>query len=327
MIRHRRLRQTAQLRNLVAEARVHPDMLMMPFFVADGEGVEEEIDAMPGVGRRSVDLLLPKIREVYDLGVRSVLLFGVPDACKKDAVGSEAANDYGCVQNAVRAIKKEFPQMVVACDICLCEYTDHGHCGLVKDGVILNDETLPHLAAAAVSCARAGADIVAPSDMMDGRVAALREALDRNGFHNAIIMAYSAKYASSFYGPFRDAAGSAPSFGDRRTYQMDPRGAREGMSELFSDVEEGADILMVKPALAYLDMLARASSATTLPLATYNVSGEYSMVKAAAQNGWIDERKVVMEMMTSFVRAGANIIITYFAADVCRWLKEDEAAR
>ena len=200
MIRHRRLRQTAQLRNLVAEARVHPDMLMMPFFVVDGEGVEEEIEAMPGVGRRSVDLLMPKIREAYDLGVRSVLLFGVPDACKKDAVGSEAANDHGCVQNAVRAIKKEFPQMVVACDICLCEYTDHGHCGLVKDGIILNDETLPHLAAAAVSCARAGADIVAPSDMMDGRVAALREALDRNGFYNTIIMAYSAKYASSFYG-------------------------------------------------------------------------------------------------------------------------------
>lgn len=327
MYRHRRLRRTAQLRSLVAEARLHPDMLMMPFFVTDGEGIEQPIEAMPGVSRYSVDLLLPKIREAYEAGVRSVILFGVPDACKKDAVGSEAANDCGSVQNAVRAVKKELPQMVVACDICLCEYTDHGHCGLVKDGVILNDETLPHLAAAAVSCARAGADIVAPSDMMDGRVAALRAALDQNGFLDTIIMAYSAKYASSFYGPFRDAAGSAPSFGDRRTYQMDPRNGREAMSELFSDVEEGADIMIVKPALAYLDVLARAASATALPLATYNVSGEYSMVKAAAQNGWIDERRVVMEMMHSFVRAGAGIIITYFAADVCRWLKEDEAAR
>ena len=322
--RHRRLRKSAEIRDMLAEVKVGTDKLMMPFFVIDGENKVQPIGSMPNIGRYTVDRLLGEIEKCQELGVKSVLLFGVPDAEKKDETGSESHNKNGAVQRAIREIKKKFPNMIVAADICLCEYTSHGHCGVVRDGEILNDETLPLLAAAALSCAKAGADIVAPSDMMDGHTAAIRETLDENGFQNTLIMAYSVKYASAFYGPFRDAASSAPGFGDRKTYQMDFRNRREALLETESDVDEGADILMVKPALPYLDIVRDVREYTDKPLAAYNVSGEYAMVKAAAANGWIDEKKIVTEILTAIRRAGADIIITYHAMDFARWQSEEK---
>lgn len=321
--RHRRMRQNEAMRSLAAETKLDSSHFMMPFFVIEGENKEEPIEMMPGVSRYTVDRLMRQIERAVSCGVRSVLLFGVLSEEEKDACGSGAWNPNGSVQNALRAIKRNFPDIIAAADICLCEYTDHGHCGVVADGNILNDETLPLLCKAAVSCAQAGADIVAPSDMMDGHVCAIREALDQAGFTHTVIMAYSAKYASAFYGPFRDAAGSAPGFGDRRTYQMDYRNRKEAIAEVMSDLKEGADIVMVKPGLAYLDILREVRECVNCPVAVYNVSGEYSMVKAAAQNGWMDEKKAVLELLTAMRRAGADIIITYFAIDAARWLKEE----
>jgi porphobilinogen synthase len=275
---------------------------------------------MPGVYNFSIDMLLEEIKEVVELGIPAVILFGVPEI--KDASGSGAYAEEGIVQQAVRAIKRSYPDLLVVTDVCLCEYTDHGHCGIIQNGRILNDPTLELLARTAVSHARAGADIVAPSDMMDGRVAAIRRSLDDSGYCHIPIMAYSAKYASAYYGPFREAAGSAPQFGDRKTYQMDPANALEAIRETALDIEEGADIVMVKPALAYMDIIRRVKDEFPYPLAAYNVSGEYSMVKAVAEKGWIDEKKIVLETLTGLKRAGADIIITYHAKDAARWLKE-----
>lgn len=321
MQRFRRLRQTPVLRDLVSETRLSPKDFIYPVFVEEGTGIREEIPSMPGVYRYSVDTIDPLLKRVADSGISGILLFGVP--AHKDAVGSEAYNKDGVVQQAIRHIKKEYPDMLVIADICLCEYTDHGHCGLVKGSTILNDETLPLLAKMAVTTVEAGADMAAPSDMMDGDVAAIRAALDAAGHVETPIMGYSAKYASAYFSPFRDAAGSAPGFGDRRSYQMDPRNGREGIREVENDIEMGADIVMVKPALAYLDVLKEAAETFSVPIACYNVSGEYAMVKAAAQNGWIDERRIVTENLTAMKRAGASIIITYHALDMAAWLKEE----
>ncbi len=319
-IRYRRLRSSEALRTMVRENRLDVDDLIYPLFVCEGTGVKDPIDSMPGVFRHSIDALVPVLDEAVDLGVLAIILFGIPDS--KDAVGSGAYAEDGIVQRAMKFIKSRYPDLIVIGDVCLCEYTDHGHCGLVENGVILNDDSVDLLAKTAVSQARAGADIVAPSDMMDGRVAAIRQALDQAGFKNIPIMSYSAKYASGFYGPFRDAAGSAPSHGDRKTYQMDPANGDEALREVQADVEEGADLLIVKPAMAFGDIIWRTREAANLPIVAYNVSGEYSMVKAAALNGWIDEKKIVLEMLTGMKRAGADMVITYHALDAARWIRE-----
>lgn len=320
MHRLRRLRVSETMRDMVRETRIDKSDLVYPMFVIEGENIRNPIDSMPGIYQYSIDRLDEELDRVKEAGVHAVLIFGIP--AHKDEVGSEAYNDEGVTQRAIRHMKKRMPELLVIADVCLCEYTSHGHCGLVCRGEILNDETLPLLAKMSVSLAKAGADVIAPSDMMDGRVAAIREALDENGFCNTMIMAYSAKFASGFYGPFREAAHSAPSFGDRKTYQMDSANRKEAIRECLSDIEEGADVIMVKPALSYLDVLREVADRTDYPLAAYNVSGEYSMVKAAAANGWIDEKKIVMEIMTGIKRAGAKIIITYHALDVAKWLSE-----
>ena len=322
MDRLRRLRVNDAMRAMVRETSLAVEDLVYPIFVMEGEDIRQPVEAMPGICQYSVDRLDEELERVLAAGIGAVLLFGIP--AHKDEVGSEAYNDEGVTQRAIRHIKARAPKLLVIADVCLCEYTSHGHCGLVRDGEILNDETLPLLSRMAVSMARAGADVIAPSDMMDGRVAAIRAALDENGFRNRMIMAYSAKFASGFYGPFREAAHSAPSFGDRRTYQMDPANRREAIRECLSDIEEGADVIMVKPALAYLDVLREVADRTYHPLAAYNVSGEYAMVKAAAANGWIDEKRVVMEILLGIRRAGAKIIITYHALDAARWLREQQ---
>jgi len=310
--RPRRLRMSPVLRDLVAETRLDPRMFVQPHFVVPGDGISEPIGAMPGIDHQSVDQLVKTVGRDLDLGIRSVLLFGVPDETVKRPDGSAAAAEDNLVSTAVTALKDRFGErLVVITDVCLCAYTDHGHCGLIVDGKVDNDSTLPHLAAMALSHARAGADVVAPSDMMDGRVGAIREMLDDDGLVDTAIMSYSVKYASGYYGPFREAAQSAPTSGDRRSHQMDTRNRREALTEAELDIQEGADILMVKPALAFLDVVADLREAFPQPLAVYNVSGEYSMVKAAAERGWIDERTVVLENLHAFRRAGADIIITY----------------
>ncbi len=319
VFRPRRLRRSVTLRRMVQETRLRREDLILPMFVAPGKGVRQEVPSMPGVSRLSVENLAEEAKAAADLGIPAVLLFGLPQ--KKDETGSEAASPKGAVQQAVRQLKKQIPNLVVITDVCLCGYTSHGHCGLLRPGgEVDNDATLEVLAQVAVSHAQAGADIVAPSDMMDGRVGAIREALDEVGLEMTAILSYAVKYASSFYGPFRDAAESAPQFGDRRAYQMDPANAREAMREAFLDVEEGADIIMVKPALPYLDILTRLRPEFDLPLAAYQVSGEYSMIKAAAQKGWLDENAVMLESLTSIKRAGADLILTYFAKEAAQLL-------
>jgi porphobilinogen synthase len=318
--RHRRLRQTANLRAMVRETHLHVEDLIYPLFVVEGEQVKQEVASMPGVYQLSLDYLNDEIAEVVELGIKSVIVFGVPK--EKDEVGSQAYCEHGIVQQAIRQIKENYPELVVIADTCLCEYTSHGHCGVVENEQVLNDPSLELLVKTAVSQAKAGADIIAPSNMMDGFVAAIRQGLDEAGFAHIPIMSYAIKYASAFYGPFRDAANSAPQFGDRKTYQMDPANRLEAFREAESDVREGADFLMVKPALAYLDIIRDIKNHFHLPLVAYNVSGEYSMIKAAAQNGWIDEKAIVLEMLTGMKRAGADLILTYFAKDVARWLNE-----
>ncbi|MDD5398536.1 MAG: porphobilinogen synthase [Dehalococcoidia bacterium] len=317
-LRMRRLRKSPALRSLVRESQLDPGDLVFPLFVVEGKGIKREIDAMPGIFHFSVDKLTAEIDELVQLKVPAVLLFGVVN--KKDEHGSAALDPKGVVQRAVRAIKKAAPQMIVITDICLCEYTDHGHCGLIVNGDVDNDSTLPLLAAMALSHASSGADMVAPSDMMDGRVMAIRKALDDKGFSRIPILSYAAKYASAFYGPFREAAGSAPQFGDRKSYQMDPPNVREALREIEEDINEGADIVMVKPALAYLGVIRQARDSFNCPLAAYNVSGEYAMVKAAAARGWIDGKKVTLEILGSIRRAGADIIISYHAKEAAGWL-------
>ena len=317
--RLRRLRRTGVLRDLVRETDLSVRHLVQPLFVTHGRSVREPISAMPGQFRVSIDELLKEAKDAASMGIPAILLFGVP--AEKDARASEAYAEDGIIQQAVRAVKDRVPDLLVITDVCLCEYTSHGHCGIVEDGTVRNDPTLELLARTAVSHAEAGADVVAPSDMMDGRVAAIREALDEATYIDTPIMAYSAKYASVFYGPFREAAGSAPQFGDRRGYQMDPANGIEAMREIALDVDEGADIVMVKPALPYLDIIARAKADFGLPLAAYSVSGEYAMIKAAGQLGWLDEKRAMMEALTSIRRAGADIVITYFAKDAARVLE------
>jgi len=314
--RLRRLRTSETLRAMVRETRLSPDMFILPLFVCEGDGVRREVSSMPGVFNLSVDEAVKEAAAAQADGVKSVLLFGIPD--HKDEIGSAAYDPEAPVQAAIRAIKREVPGTLVITDVCLCEYTDHGHCGIIVDDEITNDPSVEQLVRAAVSQATAGADIVAPSDMMDGRVGAIREALDDRGFENVAIMSYAAKYCSAFYGPFRDAAGSAPKFGDRRSHQMDPANAQEALREVEQDIEEGADIVMVKPALPYLDVITRVKDAFGYPTAAYQVSGEYAMLKAAAQNGWIDEKRAMLETLTSIKRAGADIIITYYAREVAR---------
>jgi porphobilinogen synthase len=304
---------------MVRETRLRTTGLVYPMFACPGTNVRTEVSSMPGIYQQSVDQVVEECREVAGLGIPAVVLFGLPE--EKDEVGSGASDAHGAVQRAIEAIRKAKLDLVVITDVCLCEYTSHGHCGVVKDGEVLNDPSLACLADAALSHARAGADMVAPSDMMDGRVGAIRAKLDENGFEDVAILAYAAKYCSGFYGPFREAAQSTPQFGDRRSYQMDPGNAREALREVALDLEEGADIIMVKPALPYLDIIQRVRDRFDAPVAAYNVSGEYAMVKAAARNGWIDEKRVVLEIMTSIQRAGADIILSYHAKDVARWLK------
>jgi porphobilinogen synthase len=318
--RMRRTRRTAGLRGLVRETRLSSEHLVYPIFVIAGEDVRNPVASMPGIFQLSINHAVAEAQRAHDLGIPAVLLFGLPE--QKDEAATGAYDPEGIVQLATRAVKEAVPDLLVITDVCLCEYTSHGHCGIVEKetGEVLNDVSLELLARTASSQAEAGSDIVAPSDMMDGRVAAIRSELDNEGFENTPIMAYAAKYASAFYGPFREAADSAPQFGDRRSYQMDPANAREALVETGLDIEEGADIVMVKPALPYLDVLRRVRETTDLPLAAYNVSGEYAMVKAAAQNGWLDERRAVLEALTGIKRAGADIIITYHAPDVARWL-------
>jgi len=313
-VRPRRLRKNSTIRNMIAETSVSPDCLVYPLFVVEGEGVKEEISSMPNQYRFSIDELLKEIETFGPLGLKSVLLFGIPD--HKDEMGSQAYAEDGIVQRATRAIKAKFPEIYVICDVCLCEYMSHGHCGIIKDCDVDNDSTLDLLAKTAVSQVAAGADMVAPSDMMDGHITAIRDALDDAGFTNTPIMGYSAKFASAYYGPFRDAADSAPHFGNRKSYQMDVRNIREAMHEVELDLEEGADIVMVKPGLAFLDVLRGAAEISNVPVAVYNVSGEYSMVKAAGKMGWIDEDAIIRENMIAFKRAGADIIITYHAKEI-----------
>ena len=319
--RPRRLRSTKAIRNLVRETKLQIEDLIYPLFIVDGENIKREIPSMEGVYHFSVDMLEDEIKELTELGIEHVLLFGVPDDEKKDCCASEAFNPEGAVQRAVRKIKEINPQMDVICDVCMCEYTDHGHCGILTDsGYVHNDKTLNYLGKIALSYAESGADMVAPSDMMDGRIGAIRQVLDNNGFENVAIMAYSAKYASAFYGPFRDAANSAPQFGDRKTYQMDPANSNEAIVEGKLDVAEGADIIMVKPALSYLDIIQRFKDNFDLPIAAYNVSGEYSMLKQAVKQGLLSE-DAIYEAVMSIKRAGATIIITYFAKDIAKMLK------
>ena len=318
--RPRRLRRSAAIRDMVRETRLSPDALVYPLFVCEGEGVRREVSSMPGVYQLSVDQAVAETAAAARDGVRSVLLFGLPHNEDKDEVGSAAEDAAAPVQAAIRAIKQETPAMLVATDVCLCEYTSHGHCGIVEGDVIVNDATVDRLARVAVSHAEAGADVVAPSDMMDGRVGAIREALDAARFEDVAIMAYAAKYCSAYYGPFRDAADSAPAFGDRRTHQMDPANVEEALREVALDLEEGADIVMVKPALHYLDVIARVKEEFGYPTAAYHVSGEYAMLKAAVRNGWLDEDRAMREMLTAITRAGADIVITYYARQAARML-------
>ena len=323
VVRARRLRSSENMRRLVRENRLTTDDLIYPLFVTNGEGVNNPVASMPGVFQQSVDNILKETDEVVKLGIPGVLLFGIP--AYKDPQGSSAYDENEAVQRAIREIKQKYPDLLVIPDLCMCEYTSHGHCGILDEkGNVLNDQTIEILAKIALSYAMAGADMVAPSDMMDGRVAAIRKALDANGYSNIPIMSYSAKYASGFYGPFRDVAESTPQFGDRRGYQMDPANSDEALKEVWLDVEEGADIVMVKPALPYLDIIRRIKDEFNMPVAAYNVSGEFAMIKAAAQNGWLDEKRVVMEALTGMKRAGADIIITYHAKDVAKWLKEEQ---
>ncbi|GAB4257644.1 MAG: porphobilinogen synthase [Thermoleophilia bacterium] len=318
--RPRRMRRTEVLRSLVRETRLDPAQLVYPLFAIHGEDVRNPVASMPGVFQLSINNLVDEAREVHELGIGSVILFGIPD--HKDEAASGAYDPEGVVQMATRALKQEIPALNVIADVCLCEYMSHGHCGVVQDDEVQNDVTLELLAKTAVSLAEAGVDMVAPSDMMDGRVAAIRAALDEEGFAGLPIMSYSTKYASSFYGPFRDVAESPPAFGDRRSYQMDPANSDEGVREALLDIEEGADMVMVKPALPYLDIIQRVKSETRFPVAAYNVSGEYAMIKAAAEKGWLDEKAVVMEALLAIRRAGADVIITYHAKDAARWLNE-----
>lgn len=322
MKRLRRLRQNEVMRDLVRETRLNVKDFIYPIFVIDGENIKTPVNSMPNVYQYSIDRLSEILDEVKKSKISGVMLFGIPKPEDKDEYGTQAYDENGITQRAVRYIKKNYPEILCIVDVCLCEYTSHGHCGVVENGEILNDETLPLLCKMAVSLVKAGADMVAPSDMMDGRVSAIRDALDNAGYKNTPIMAYSAKFASAYYGPFRDAAQSAPCFGDRRSYQMDFTNSKEALREIEADIEENADIVMVKPALAYLDILKEASSTYNMPFAVYNVSGEYSMVKAAAIQGWIDEKRIVTENLIAMKRAGANIIITYHALDMAKWLNE-----
>lgn len=314
--RLRRLRKNAALREMFRETHLHKSDFIYPLFVVEGSGVKNEISSMPGQFQMSIDNIVRECEGLQQLGLNSILLFGIP--VKKDEVGSGAYDENGIIQKALRAIKKEFPDILVITDVCLCEYTSHGHCGVIENSDVQNDATLDLLVKEALSHARAGADMIAPSDMMDGRVGAIRAALDKNGFADTPIMAYSAKYSSAFYGPFREAAESAPQFGDRKSYQMDPPNSDEAMLEIALDIQEGADIVMVKPALSYLDIIRRAKDEFNIPIAAYNVSGEYSMIKAAAANGWLDGERVMLEVLTSIKRAGADVIITYFAKEAAK---------
>lgn len=320
--RFRRLRRTPELRRLVRETTLHASDFIAPLFVVHGAGIKEEIGSMPGQYRYSIDLLVEHCRELEELEIGGVILFGIPQ--HKDATGSEGYSDEGIVQQAVRAIKNACPRLIVIADICMCEYTDHGHCGIIHDHEVLNDETLHYLSQQALSFARAGVDMVAPSDMMDGRIAVIRRTLDEAGFTQLPIMSYAAKFSSAFYGPFRDAADSAPSFGDRRAYQMDPANGKEALREIESDIDEGADIVMVKPALPYLDVIKEATLRYDVPMAAYQVSGEYAMIKAAAMNGWIDEERIMMESLLAIRRAGAKMILTYYAADAACLLRDNK---
>lgn len=320
-VRMRRLRRTLNIRNMVQEVQLNMNDYIYPIFVIEGQDIKNEIPSMPGIYQFSLDHLLEEVQRAVDAGVIAIMLFGIP--VKKDECGSEAYNDDGIIQQAVRLVRANYPELVISTDVCMCEYTSHGHCGLIKGETVDNDSTLELLAKIAVSHAKAGADILAPSDMMDGRIGVIRDALDEAGYKDVIIMAHAVKYASSFYGPFRDAAESAPHFGDRKSYQMDPAsGTRQALAEIALDVEEGADMVIVKPGLPYLDLVSAAYENTLVPVVAYNVSGEYAMVKAAAQNGWIDEKAIVMEMMLAFKRAGAKMVITYHAIDIGNWLKE-----
>lgn len=318
--RHRRLRSSNAMRAMVRENHLRVEDFIYPMFVLEGTNIKNEVPSMPGVYQVTLDLLLNEVKEINDLGIKSIILFGVPN--EKDEVGTGAYIETGIVQEATRLIKRNYPEILIVADTCLCEYTSHGHCGVIHNHDVENDESLKLLAKTAVSQAQAGADIIAPSNMMDGFVKAIRQALDEAGFSNIPIMSYAVKYASAFYGPFRDAADSTPQFGDRKTYQMDPANRLEALREAESDVNEGADFLIVKPALSYLDIVRDVRNNYNLPVVAYNVSGEYSMVKAAAQNGWINEKELVLEKLTSMKRAGADLIITYFAKDVAKWLKE-----
>lgn len=319
--RHRRLRSSAIMRQMVQENRLTNADLIYPLFVVEGKNVQREVPSMPGVFQYSLDQIDAELAEINTLAIPAVILFGLP--AEKDAIGTGAFHTHGIIQEAIRYIKARYPELLVIADTCLCEYTDHGHCGLIQDERILNDESLTILAQTAVSQADAGADIIAPSNMMDGFVVTIREALDQAGHQAIPIMSYAVKYASAYYGPFRDAADGAPRFGDRKTYQMDPANRREAMREAASDVAEGADFLIIKPAMSYMDIIRDTRNATDVPIVAYNVSGEYAMVKAAAQNGWIDEEKIVLETLLSMKRAGADLIMTYHAKDVCRWLAQD----
>ena len=319
--RPRRLRANEAIRSMVRENHIRVEDLIYPMFVMPGEKKKIKISSMPGVYNFSLDEFVLALGDIVKLGIPAVLLFGIPDS--KDSIGSGAYHEHGIVQEAVRIAKQHFPKLYVITDVCLCEYTDHGHCGLIEDGQVLNDPTLDLLAQTAISHARAGADMVAPSDMMDGRVGAIREGLDKTGFSHIPIMAYSAKFASGFYGPFREAAGSTPQFGDRRTYQMDATNGNEAMLETALDIEEGADLIIVKPAMAYGDIIYRTKERFGVPVVAYNVSGEYAMVKAAAANGWIDEKRIVLEALIGMKRAGADLLITYHALDVASWLREE----
>lgn len=322
--RHRRLRSSAGIRAMVRETVLQKEDLIYPIFIIDGENIKNEISSMPGIYQLSMDNLRAEMDEVVDLGIKSVILFGVPFEHDKDEQGSGAFHHNGLVQQATRLVKELYPEMIVIADACLCEYTSHGHCGLVEGDKILNDASLDLLAKTAVSQAEAGADIIAPSNMMDGFVTAIRAGLDEAGFEDIPIMSYAVKYASAFYGPFREAANGAPQFGDRKTYQMDPANRMEAFREAESDIAEGADFLIVKPALSYMDIIRDVKNTVKLPVVAYNVSGEYSMVKAAANNGWIDEKAIVLEMLTGFKRAGADLIITYFAKEAAAWLRDEK---